>query len=365
MRSSARPRLASLVLLACVGLGAPASSVAQRFEDNVWWNRRILNIAHAGGECEAPTNTLYALKTAADLGVDMLEFDVQSSADGVLVVHHDETVDRVTNGTGRVVDLTLAELQALDSAYDFTPHGGEGCVADDPASRPFRGVATGAVAPPSGFAAGDFRIATVREVLETFPDIWMSIEIKGTPANAVATAERLAALLREFGRSDDVMVASFDERVTSRFKAMAPEVHTTPGIAGMAKFLQGDPLLQHQALQVPPVEGGLIFAAPEPIALAHDQGLPLIVFLQEDTETEAMYDLLLDLGVDGVITGRPTAFAAKLRERGLDHDAMDDGGDGCHVAAPSSPSPFWCGIALFLVAGRALGRGGAFRRTKS
>lgn len=334
--------------LACILLLGAAPCLAQRFESNSWWNRRVLNIAHAGGECEAPTNTLYALKTALQHGADMLEFDVQSSQDGILVVHHDETVDRVTNGSGRLVDLTVTELKQLDSAYDFTPHGGEGCAEPNPASRPLRGMATGEVAPPDGFAANDFRIATVREVLEAFPDVWMSIEIKGSPAAAVATANRLAELLREFGRSDDVMIASFDERVTTRFKAAAPEIHTTPGIAGMARFLLGDPLLEHQALQVPPVEGGLIFAAPEPIALAHDQGLPMIVFLQEGTETDEIYDLLLDLGVDGVITGRPTAFEAKLRERGLDQDPRGsaDSGDGCQLGKRPGASAWvvWLGI---------------------
>lgn len=345
--TSARLRTCRFLLVWTVVLLAQPC-LAQRFEDNPWWNRRVLNIAHAGGECEAPTNTLYALKTALQNGADMLEFDVQSSQDGILVVHHDETVDRVTNGSGRLVDMTLAELKQLDSAYDFTPHGGESCGEPNPTSRPLRGIATGEVAPPDGFAANDFRIATVREVLEAFPDVWMSIEIKGTPAAAVATATRLAELLREFGRSDDVMIASFDERVTTRFKAAAPEIHTTPGIAGMARFLQGDPLLEHQALQVPPVEGGLIFAAPEPIALAHDQGLPMIVFLQEGTETEEMYDLLLDLGVDGVITGRPTAFEAKLRERGLDQDPDDSGdsGDGCQLGQRPGAGAWLVGLGF-------------------
>jgi hypothetical protein len=97
------------------------------------------------------------------------------------------------------------------------------------------------------------------------------------------------------------------------------------------------------------VEGGLIFAAPEPIALAHDQGLPMIVFLQEGTETEEMYDLLLDLGVDGVITGRPTAVEAKLRERGLDQDPGDSGdsGDGCQLGKRSGAGAWLVALGFF------------------
>ncbi len=325
--------LGSLVFVGCVA--APA--FAQRFEDNPWWNRRIYNIAHAGGECEAPTNTLYGMKLAVAAGADMLEFDVQSSADGVLVVIHDETVDRVTDGSGNVVDMTLAELEALDKAYDYTPHAGEGCPNDMPGVHPLRGVATGEVAPPSGFDPGDFRIATVREVLETFPDVWMSIEIKGAPVNAVVTAERLAALLREFDRSDDVLIASFDDRVINRFKAAAPEIHTTPGPGGVATFFSGGEIPQHQALQVPPVLGGLEFSSPETVAYAHDRGMPIIVFLQEDTEYEDVYNALLDAGVDGIITGRPAAFRQTLRERGL----IDEGSsnDGCRIPSGGRSAP--------------------------
>jgi len=327
-----------------MALGTPAA-FAQRFEDNPWWNRRILHIAHAGGECEAPTNTLYGLKTSVGKGADMIEFDVQSSADGVLVVLHDETVDRTTNGTGRVLDMTFAELEALDNAYEYTPHGGPGCPNEMPGMHPFRGVATGNAAPPAGFSAGDFRIATVREVLETFPDVWMSIEIKGAPAAAVVTAERLAALLREFGRSDDVLVASFDDRVINRFKAAAPEIHTSPGQGGIAAFFSGGDVPTHQALQVPPTLGGLEFSSPETVAYAHARGMPIIVFLQEDTEYEEIYDALLDAGVDGVITGRPRAFEAKLAERGL-VDAETSGGDGCQVAGRSAPAPVAWSLAL-------------------
>jgi glycerophosphoryl diester phosphodiesterase len=332
---------AALVVCALASTAAPTQ--AQRFEDNPWWSRQIFNIAHAGGECEAPANTLYGLKTSVAKGADMIEFDVQSSADGVLVVIHDETVDRVTNGSGRVVDMTLAELQALDKAWDYTPHGGEGCPNDMPGVFPFRGVATGDVPPPPGFAPGDFRIATVREVLETFPDTLLSIEIKGAPANAVATAERLAALLREFGRSDDVLVASFDDRVINRFKAAAPEIHTTPGPGGVATFFSGGAIPQHQALQVPPVLGGLEFSSPETVAYAHERGMPIIVFLQEDTEYGEVYDALLDAGVDGIITGRPTAMRAKLVERGLvDADEPASDGDGCQVgAAAAERSAAW------------------------
>lgn len=304
-----------VVLLLPTWLAPPAG--AQRFDDNPWWHRRVLHIAHAGGECEAPTNTLYAFKTALAKGVDMLEFDVNVSADGVPVVIHDATVDRVTDGSGRVDAMTLVELKRLDKAYDYRPHAGEGCVDERPRVHPFRGVATGSVPPPAGFEANDFRIATVREVLEAFPDVLLSIEIKGSAPAAFPTSEALAALLREFGRTDDVLVASFDDAVIDHFKAHAPEVHTTPGTMGVAAFIFGLPVPEHQALQLPPSFGGVPVATPSLVAYFHSQGMPAYVFLEEGTEFESVYDELLDAGIDGVITGRPSAFEAKLQERGL------------------------------------------------
>jgi len=81
----------------------------------------VMNMAHSGGEDEAPMNTMYAFKRAATIGADMLELDVQSTKDGQLVVIHNATVDETTDGTGRVVDMTLDQLKELDAAYWFVP----------------------------------------------------------------------------------------------------------------------------------------------------------------------------------------------------------------------------------------------------
>jgi glycerophosphoryl diester phosphodiesterase len=292
---------------------APRASAAERFEDNVWWKRRVLLIAHSGGECEAPTNTLYAWKTALASGADMLELDVQLSADGELVVIHDDTVDRTTNGSGRVDQMSVAELKALDNAYEFQLQPGDGCTGATPGVYPFRGVATGAVAPPAGFDANDFRIPTLREVLESFPESLMSIEIKGSAPEAFAAAESLASMLRSFGRDDDVLIASFDDAVIAHFKQLAPEIHTTPGTRQTAAFLFGGlPIDEHHALQLPPTYSGVDITSAENVAFIHSQGLPVYVFLQESIELDSLYQQLIDAGVDGVITGRPAGFEAVL-----------------------------------------------------
>src|ERR1700687_756037 len=88
---------------------------------NPWLDRRVLNYAHQGGAREAPSSTLFALHRAVAAGADALELDVHDTADGHLVVCHDETVDRTTDGKGPIADLTLADLQSLDNAYWWVP----------------------------------------------------------------------------------------------------------------------------------------------------------------------------------------------------------------------------------------------------
>src|SRR5919109_1700925 len=148
--------------LAALALAAPAVA-------NPWLERRPLNIAHQGGEIEAPSDTLYAFKRARKLGADVMEMDLHMTSDGHVVVMHDETVDRTTNGSGSVEDMTLAEVKKLDAAYWFVPGiGTTHSAAED--EYVFRGLATGDRGPPQRYTANDFTIPTLREVLEGFPD---------------------------------------------------------------------------------------------------------------------------------------------------------------------------------------------------
>ena len=89
-------------------------------------------LAHTGGEDQFPASTMFAFGESMKAGVDMLDLNVQLSHDGVLVVHHDDSVDGATNGTGEVADLDYAAIRALDDAYWFTAD----CVCKDrPASE--------------------------------------------------------------------------------------------------------------------------------------------------------------------------------------------------------------------------------------
>ena len=277
---------------------------------NPWLDRRILNYAHQGGAREAPSSTLFALRQAVAAGADGLELDVHATKDGVVMVCHDETVDRTTAGSGAIAQLAYADLRVLDNAHWWVP--GEvvapGRAEDEYVHR--------------GKAADDdaFRIATLREVLAEFPDVFLNLDIKQT-APAVAPYEQLVAdLLREFGRSDDVIVASFDDRATDAFSAIAPEISTSCGTITTAAIWQAVrdgnslPATRHHALQVPAAVGDNVVVDARFVACAHDHGLAVHVWtIDEPDEMER----LLDLGVDGVMTDRPSVLEAIVQRRGV------------------------------------------------
>jgi glycerophosphoryl diester phosphodiesterase len=123
-----------LVLLACPMASRAAGA-------NPWLERRFLNMAHAGGEHEAPTDTLFADKRALAAGANLIELDVRRTKDGALIMSHDDTADRVTDGTGSWLDLTLEQVKRLDNAYNFECTAS--CEGYGDERHPLRGIATG------------------------------------------------------------------------------------------------------------------------------------------------------------------------------------------------------------------------------
>ena len=282
-------------------------------------------IAHAGGDQDYPHSTIYAYAQAAAAGADILELDVQLTSDGVLIVQHDDTVDRTTETTGRVAELTLAEIQALDNAHWFLP-GRWGDQTQPDGEYIFRGVRIGTVEPPPGFEPDDFAVPTFREVAERFGHHVLDVEIKiqrgpdgeDDPRTGVAAAEVLAAEIAELGRERSVIVASFNDEVLAALYDMAPSVASSPGLEAMlAWFLAGEPLdPRHKVLQVPLTFEGIEVVTPELTERIHNEGRHVWVWLSgtDVVETAEFYADLLDRDVDGLIAGRPAeAVAATSR----------------------------------------------------
>ena len=304
-------RIACFCLLVFAALTAPAAA-------NPWLERAPLNIAHQGGEEEVPSDTLYGFKTALPKGVDVLELDVHLTSDGHVVALHDTTVDRTTNGTGTVEQMTLAQIKELDAAYWFVPDVGTSH-SRAPEEYLFRGVASGERPPPEGFEPNDFTIPTLDEVLTAFPDTLINIELK--QSNSTGRFEMAVAdLLRKHGRVDDVIVVSFLDHSLEVFKALAPDVHTATATVQAGLFwgssqgpLPGAPNPRHVALQVP-MDLVADVTTEDFVKNANANGLAVHVWTINDRET---MEQLLDWGVQGIMTDRPTLLEEILQARGV------------------------------------------------
>ena len=280
--------------------------------DEVWLGRRVLAFAHQGGAREAPSSTMFALQRAVAVGADALELDVHRSLDGHLVVCHDPTVDRTTNGSGRICDLTLEQLQQLDNAHWWRP----GEVVDHAAvaaDLPLRGRAP---------AERHLGIATLAEVLEAFPDVLLNLDIKQTAPEVEPYEAQLAAQLVAAGRSDDVIVASFSDAALDGFRAEGSEIGTSCGprdVVAMAQALGAgvplpDQVRVHAAVQVPPRFGGVDVVTAAAVHAAHEAGMAVHVWTIDD---EAEMRRLVELGVDGVMSDRPSVLVALLDDLGI------------------------------------------------
>lgn len=320
-----RTTAALALALVVVALAVPVSQASEQ-EASPWLERRVLNIAHQGGEIEAPSNTLFAFKTAKAKGADVLELDVHATADRELVVIHDATVDRTTNGEGRVDSLTLQQIKKLDAAHWFVPGCGT-CHDEADGEYEYRGIATGE-RPLRGklrrFEPNDFTIPTLREVLAAFPDDFINIEIKATAPDSLPYERELATLLAEFERGDDTIVVSFLDHAVEAFKLFSSNVSTATGTGQTGLFwattqdqLPGAPNPRYQALQVPIEFEGVTVVTEDFVADAHENGLAVHVWTINDQET---MEWLIDIGVDGIMTDRPTLLEKVLRKNDVRFD---------------------------------------------
>ncbi len=320
--SHLRPGLGAFVvaglLLASSGCGQaddPGTPAQQGLNlSNPWLSRRNLNFAHQGGAREAPSNTLYAFKRALAVGADVLELDIHMTADGHLVVLHDTTVNRTTNGTGYVDERTLAQLKALDAAYWFVP--GTGAATGRPeSSYTLRGIATGLRPPPEGYTANDFTTPTLREVLEAFPSTYINIEIKETWPSVTPYERQLATLLGSFGRGNDTIVVSSHDSALLSFQFYAASSCPTVSIAAGTITTARDN--GFQAIQVPLNVYGIPYATANYIAGAHGDGLGVHVWT---LNSQSEWSSALNRGADGIMTDRPEALHVYLCSIGRAHN---------------------------------------------
>ena len=250
--------------------------------------------AHRGASGLAPENTLEAFRLGLEQGADRLELDVHATADGHVVVFHDETLDRTTDATGLVKDLPLAALQRLDAGHHFAAPDG---------TSPWRDRGC--------------RVPTLAALLEAFPDVPVNIEIK---QDEPAIEHAVLAVLDRFDARPRTLLAAEEVGIMARIRAAAPDVLTSFAAAEVAEFvgrLREGTLAGYRApgvaLQVPPSFGEIEIVTREFVRAAHGLGLEVHVWTIND---EAEMERLLRLGVDALMTDFPARAAAVLERPG-------------------------------------------------
>ena len=247
-------------------------------------NGDVIVLAHRGFRGQYPENTMLSFQKAAELGVDGLEMDIHSTKDGVLVVSHDAIVERMTNGSGPIKEMTLAELQQLDAGYRWSADGGQ--------TFPFRGQG--------------ITIPTLEEVFTAFPQFWINVDIKQSQP-AIVTP--FVAMIHRFGMAEQMMVGSFDAATVYQFRRECPEAATVAsepevrrlvilGKLGLSRFYRSGA----KAMQLPERNGRLRIVTPRFIRDAHGRGTAVHVWTVNET---ADMQRLIKWGVDGLITDYP------------------------------------------------------------
>jgi glycerophosphoryl diester phosphodiesterase len=274
-------------------------------EPNPWLDRRVFHWAHGAGTHEAPASTLFAMRTALGHGADGLELDVHATRDGHLVLCHDTSVDRTTDGHGLIADLTLAEVKRLDNAYWWVP-GKE--VDHDPATP-----ATAYVHRGKAPADAEFQVPTLAEAADAFPGVPLNLELKRPGYEAL-----LARFLLDRDRRD-VIVTSFHDRALAAFRAQAPALPTAPGRLAIAAFWARSRVglaprrSPHAALQVPERQWRLPVTDGRLVRACHRAGLAVHVWTVNDPVAMRR---LVALGVDGIMTNVPSVLETVLQETG-------------------------------------------------
>jgi glycerophosphoryl diester phosphodiesterase len=254
-----------------------------------------VNFAHRGASARAPENTLEAFRLAVEAGVSGLELDVHVTRDGEVVVIHDPTVDRTTDGSGAVSAMTLEEIGRLDAGYNFSP--------DEGRTFPYRGRG--------------LRVPTLAEVYAEFPEARVNADIKRELPGA---EEAVLRVIRGAGAEGRTLIASTAHPVIRRFRRVSEgRVSTAASRREIAAFyfmsrLRLEALVRplYAALQVPVEHLGITLVTPRFVAAAHSRGVRVDVWTINEV---AEMRRLLDLGVDMLMTDRPEALEGLLAGR--------------------------------------------------
>lgn len=250
--------------------------------------------AHRGGAALRPENTIAAFDHGLACGAEGLEFDVHLSRDGIVVIHHDDTLDRTTNGRGPVAALTASELAALDAGYRFED--------DDDTGFPFRGQGIG--------------VPALRDVLRRYPGAHLIIELK---VGGEELARRVVDEVRTAGAADRVAIGSFYPEAIDAVRRYEPGIATGAAKEETRWALYrswiglGIGKTPYREFQVPEWAGYTPIVTRRFVAAAHRAGIPVKVWTVNGAEDMRR---LVAIGVDALITDRPDVARSVVGTRG-------------------------------------------------
>ena len=272
-------------------LGIGGSAMAASLADNM---PRYLSVqGHRGASGLAPENTLAAFRKAIELGANGMEMDLQMTRDGAVIVIHDDTLDRTTDGHGRVADLTLSEVKQADAGVKF--------------GSAFRGE----------------RVPTLLEVIDLVKasgndHVRLNLEIKfarGLEGKPEDIEERVLAILRETDFIHRVTVQSFHHPSPAKMKRLDPRIVT--GLLVGGRQAPSDPAEQVRQYAADYYAPEYRAVTAELVRTLHLAGIPVVTWTVNQPE-EMRH--LLDLGIgsflgDGMISNYPDRVLAVLRAR--------------------------------------------------
>ena len=239
-------------------------------------NKRILVMGHRGARGLAPENTIASFETARKIGVDFVELDVHMSKDDHIVVMHDATVDRTTDGHGYIKDKSLSEIKTLDAGSWFDPHyTGEG-------------------------------VPTLTEVLEwSKGEMPLAIELKGGFEQGMV--HKVIDLLWRYDMANEVILISFDHRSLQHVKALSPEIRT--GLLYAARLVDSVAVARSSGADA--LHPSWKYVDRELAREAHTAGLALSTWTVNEP---ADMRNLIEMGVDSIGTDYPDRLVAVAEE---------------------------------------------------
>lgn len=259
-----------------------------------FFSKQTLLGAHRGGAFLWPENTLVAFREVAAKFPDVLiETDARLTSDGMVLLLHDRTVDRTTDGAGELSAMSFDEARKLDAGYDFTSDGG--------ATYPYRGK--GVVIP------------TLREALDALPQSHFLVELKGEPPLADAAIK----IINDANAAHRVLLASFVPETMARARELAPDMAYCYDIkTGMSlitalrngKWSEYQP--ENDVLSIDPRMLSQFKITPEEVAAIRAKG---IVFQMHTINNREDMVKFLDFGANSLLTDRPDLLAEVIRER--------------------------------------------------